>query len=210
MQRTYITVFTPEMWPMLIPPLASYCPLFLLITPFYLLGEPAFLACGANSHPLLSLVCYQLLTFCYFTHPDTPHTSGYNIYIDDINNISRPVWYTSVKLSGCKGGYMCETWIVGTNTRYWVGQNKQERNMWKGTGKRFSLTKNEAMTNVFEKCFKKIAAQVCTKYMITWLCQENCRELSAVYCPCLIILPIIIRAHTSGFPILIDVFFSAG
>ncbi len=43
MHRTYITVFTPEMWPMLIPPLASYCPLFLLITPFYLLGEPAFL-----------------------------------------------------------------------------------------------------------------------------------------------------------------------
>jgi hypothetical protein len=60
-------------------------------TTFYLLGEPAFLACSVNTHPLLSLVCYQLFTLCCFTHPKAPHRSSYNIYIDDINNISRLV-----------------------------------------------------------------------------------------------------------------------
>jgi hypothetical protein len=48
----------------------------------------------------LSLVCYQLLTFCCFAHHDTPHGSSYNIYINDINNISRPVWYSNI--STCK------------------------------------------------------------------------------------------------------------
>jgi hypothetical protein len=59
-----------------------------MLPSFYLLGEPAF-SRGANTHPLLSLVCYQVLTLCYFSHPNTPHRSGNNIYIDDINNISR-------------------------------------------------------------------------------------------------------------------------
>ncbi len=61
---------------------------------FFLTWRTSFLARGANTHPLLSLVCYQLLTLCYSTHPDTPHRSSYNIYIDDINNISRPIWYS--------------------------------------------------------------------------------------------------------------------
>jgi hypothetical protein len=70
----------------LLPALFTY-------NPFLLTWRTSFLAPGANTHPLLSLVCYQLLTLCYFAHPDTPHRSGYNIYINDINNISRPVWY---------------------------------------------------------------------------------------------------------------------
>ncbi len=48
----------------------------------------SFLARGANTHPLLSLVCCQLPTLCCFSQPSTPHRSSYNIYIDDINNIS--------------------------------------------------------------------------------------------------------------------------
>ncbi len=48
---------------------------------------------SANTHPLLSLVGYKLLTLCYFSDHNTPHRSSYNIYIDD--NISRPVWYIS-------------------------------------------------------------------------------------------------------------------
>jgi hypothetical protein len=43
----------------------------------YLLGEPAFLALGANTHPLLSLVCYQLFSPCCFTHPKAPQRSSY-------------------------------------------------------------------------------------------------------------------------------------
>jgi hypothetical protein len=103
-EHTYITAFTHGIQLMLTPPLAPYYPLFLLATPylcyplFLLTWRTSYLAHGANTHPLLSLVCYQLLTLCYFSHPNTPHRSSYNIYIDDINNISRPIWYnTSAK-----------------------------------------------------------------------------------------------------------------
>jgi hypothetical protein len=44
---------------------------------FYLLGDPASFARGANSHPLLPLVCYQLFSPCCFTHPKAPHRSSY-------------------------------------------------------------------------------------------------------------------------------------
>jgi hypothetical protein len=44
---------------------------------FYLLGDPASFTRGANTHPLLSLVCYQLFSPCCFTHPKTPHRSSY-------------------------------------------------------------------------------------------------------------------------------------
>jgi hypothetical protein len=60
------------------------------ITTFYLLWKPAFLARGANTHPLLSLVCFQLFTPYCFTHPETAHRSSYSIYIDDINNSAVP------------------------------------------------------------------------------------------------------------------------
>jgi hypothetical protein len=50
----------------LAPPFASHSPTpFTLANPsLYLLGEAAFLARGANTHPLLSLVCYQLFSRC--------------------------------------------------------------------------------------------------------------------------------------------------
>jgi hypothetical protein len=65
-----------------------------LLPAFLLTWRTSFLACGVN-HPLLSLVCYQLPTLCYFSPPsptlhNTPHRSSYNIYINYINNISRP------------------------------------------------------------------------------------------------------------------------
>ncbi len=43
----------------------------------YLLGDSASFAHGVNTHPLLSLVCYQLSSPCCFTHPKTPHRSSY-------------------------------------------------------------------------------------------------------------------------------------
>ncbi len=74
-------------------PLLSF---FLLGTPYFcyplylLTWRTRFLARGLNTHPLFSLVCYQLHNLCCFSHPNTPYRSSYNIYIDDINNISCP------------------------------------------------------------------------------------------------------------------------
>ncbi len=82
--RSYITVFTQQMRFMPTQPLAPCYSLFLLT------WRTSFLAHGANTHPLLSLVCYQLPTLCCFSHPNTPRGLSYNIYIDDINKISRP------------------------------------------------------------------------------------------------------------------------
>jgi hypothetical protein len=73
----------------LLPALFTCHPLFLLPA-FLLTWRTSFLSRGANTHPLLSLVCYQLPTLCYFSHHHTPHRSSYNIYIVNINNISRP------------------------------------------------------------------------------------------------------------------------
>jgi hypothetical protein len=79
------------------PPLAFHCPirsLFanpLYVTHFLLTWKTSFLHRGANTHPLLFLVCYQLFNLRHFSHPNRPHRSSYNIYIDDINNISHPI-----------------------------------------------------------------------------------------------------------------------
>jgi hypothetical protein len=56
-------------------------------TPFYLVGEPASLLVVMNAHPPFSLVCQQLPhpLLCP-SHPFTPYSSGYTIYIDGINN----------------------------------------------------------------------------------------------------------------------------
>jgi hypothetical protein len=56
--------------------LTSACPFLHNSTPLYLLGDPASSARGAYTHPLLSLVCYQLLSPCCFTHPKAPHRSS--------------------------------------------------------------------------------------------------------------------------------------
>ncbi len=63
-----LSVNPPFCFPLLMIP-----SLFVLANPsFYLLGEPASLARGANIDPLLSLVCYQLFSPCGFTHPRHP------------------------------------------------------------------------------------------------------------------------------------------
>jgi hypothetical protein len=77
-------------------PLASYSLLFLLATPyfcypliFYLLGEPAFLLVvrmPIHSCPWFAINCPPFAA----SPTNTPHRSSYNIYIDNINNISRP------------------------------------------------------------------------------------------------------------------------
>ncbi len=104
--RSYITVFTHKIRLASTQPLAPHCLVFFICHPSFLLPaflltwRTSFLACGANTHPLLSLVC-QLLTFCCSSHPNFPHGSSYNIYVDDINNICRPrltqYWFHSPK-----------------------------------------------------------------------------------------------------------------
>jgi hypothetical protein len=57
----------------LLPGFTSVCPFLYNSTPsFYLLGDPVSFARGANTHPLLSLLCYQLFSPCCFTHPRHP------------------------------------------------------------------------------------------------------------------------------------------
>jgi hypothetical protein len=74
--------------------------LFTLVNPtLYLLGEPAFLARGANTHPLLSPVCYQLFPPLLFHPPQGTPWIKLHIYLDDINNISRLVWYSIAPLT---------------------------------------------------------------------------------------------------------------
>ncbi len=63
------------------PPLAtlfaSLNPPCITRPPVYLLGDPYSFARGANIHPLLSLVSYQLFSPCFLTHPKAPHRSSY-------------------------------------------------------------------------------------------------------------------------------------
>ncbi len=56
----------------------------------YLLGDPSSFARGANIHPLLSLVSYQLSSPCCLTYPEGTPQIKLHIYIDNIN-IRRPV-----------------------------------------------------------------------------------------------------------------------
>jgi hypothetical protein len=58
-----------------------------LNNPIYLLGEPASLLIVTNAHPPLSLVYQQLPhpLLCP-SHPFTPYSSSYTIYINNINN----------------------------------------------------------------------------------------------------------------------------
>ncbi len=58
-------------------------------TLLYLIGELASLLVVTNAHPPLSLVCQQLpFPLLCPSHPFTPYSSSYTIYIDNINNIS--------------------------------------------------------------------------------------------------------------------------
>ncbi len=112
--RWYIMVFTHKIWLASTQPLAPHCPLFFTCHPSFLLPaflftwRISFLAWGAKTHPFLSLVCYQLPTLCCFSHPNTPHRSSYNIYTDDINNISRPR-LTQYQLCNCVSCVNCDS-----------------------------------------------------------------------------------------------------
>ncbi len=66
-------------------------PLCLFLTPFvskpplfYLLGDPSFGDCGANIHPLSSLVSDQLFTPCFLTLPGDTPCFMLHVYINDI------------------------------------------------------------------------------------------------------------------------------
>jgi hypothetical protein len=59
---------------------------------FYLLGGPFSCDCGANVHPLSSLVNSQLFTPCCLTHPEDAHGSSYSLHRRH-HNISYSVWY---------------------------------------------------------------------------------------------------------------------
>jgi hypothetical protein len=78
-------------------------------TPLYLLGEPASLLMVTNTHIPLSLVRQHLShpLLCP-SHPFTPHSSNYVIYIDNINNLGRP----------CSGHYIyCMLTMYMTSNR---------------------------------------------------------------------------------------------
>jgi hypothetical protein len=95
-QIIYCSIYKPDTAGVNLAPCSSLptfftCNPLIMLPTFLLTWRTSYFACGANAHPLLSLVCYQLLTLCHFSHPNTPHRSSYNIYIDDINNISCPV-----------------------------------------------------------------------------------------------------------------------
>ncbi len=72
-QQRWFLVNPPRCFPSLL-----YLSSFTWSKPFfYLLGDPASFARGANTHPLLSLVFYQMFSPCCFTHPKAPHRSSY-------------------------------------------------------------------------------------------------------------------------------------
>ncbi len=80
--------------PSLGSPLLHSIPLFAsFVSPVYVLGDPFSFARGANIYPLSSLVSYQLFSPCCLTHPEGTPQIKLHIYIEDINNISPPVWY---------------------------------------------------------------------------------------------------------------------
>jgi hypothetical protein len=57
---------------------------------FYLLVDSSSYAHGANIHPLLSLVSYQLFSPCCLTHPEDTPQIKLHIYIDDITTSTVP------------------------------------------------------------------------------------------------------------------------
>jgi hypothetical protein len=85
---------------------ASLSPPCITCSYIYLLGDPFSFACGANTHPLLSLVSHQMFSPCYFTHPKG--TPQIKLHIYDINNISCPVWYNSHYM--CRHTPLCPRW----------------------------------------------------------------------------------------------------
>jgi hypothetical protein len=87
--QTRIVVFlfaSPSLVPLLSHsiPLAQPVPLFTYL-------EIPLLLLVVRTHPLLSLVSYQLFSPYCLAHPEGTPQIKLHIYIDNINNISRPV-----------------------------------------------------------------------------------------------------------------------
>jgi hypothetical protein len=96
-QIIYYIIYTQDTAHVNPAPCSSLPALFLLATPhlcyplFYLLGEPAILLVARipiSSCPWFAINCSPFDTSPTLTHPIDQVN---NIYIDDINNISRPV-----------------------------------------------------------------------------------------------------------------------
>ncbi len=88
------TQFFSQPYPLL-PALALILLPFIWLNPsFYLLGEPASFAHDANTHPLLSLVCYQLFSPCCYTHPR--HPTDQVTYLDRRHQQHQPFRLTQV------------------------------------------------------------------------------------------------------------------
>ncbi len=82
---SYITIFTRHIMSHPTQPLMSHdSPCFT-----YLKNQPASFLVVTNTHPPLSLVCQQLPhPLLCSSHPFTPHSSNYIIYIDNISHLS--------------------------------------------------------------------------------------------------------------------------
>jgi hypothetical protein len=75
---------------------------------------------------------------------------------------------------------------LGQTARYWVGQDKQERYMWKRTGKRFSLTRARGHDGRIREVLQEDSCSIMYKvydYVIyvTERRKPRCCELPAVY-----------------------------
>ncbi len=86
------------------------CPLHLKPNnPAYLLGETVSLLVVTNTNPSLSLVCKQLPhPLLWPSHPFTPCSSSYTIYIDDINNNLSHLRPRQIQLSQER----CRWWFI--------------------------------------------------------------------------------------------------
>ncbi len=80
-------------------------------------------------------------------------------------------------------------WVVGTARYKWVGQDKQEECS-RGRAVEASVQYwNEAMKEVFARCSKKMAVQVCTGlWLHNYAVKRKFHELSGAYCPWLIMI----------------------
>jgi hypothetical protein len=63
--------------------------------------------------------------------------------------------------------------LLEQTARYWGARTNKEDTCGRELARGSFSPKNEAMTDVFARCFKKIAVQVCTKFMITYLCLKG-------------------------------------
>ncbi len=73
-----------------------------------------------------------------------------------------------------KGGWMCETWNGGTNSKILGGPRQTKMiHVEEGLARGSVWSKDKTMTGVLARCSKKIAAQVCIKYMRCNMCQKR-------------------------------------